>query len=188
MAKSQPAPPANFKVKTATEIAVEKEEEFKKSNPQLALWMGVKKMLTAPDGAQYFESQMKGRRFRRSRASVLSAKPAVRSKEIVVGVADPNTPEITLKLDAPLKGKPEIGEEIEFEGVPSAFSRRPLHGDVRRGDGQDQGPDGKARGSGRRCRERAAQAPRKRKASRVCYNKEVKLSARANVRAESRFL
>jgi hypothetical protein len=31
-----------------------------------------------------------------------------------------------LKLDAPLKGKPEIGEEIEFEGVPSAFQPDPF--------------------------------------------------------------
>jgi tetratricopeptide (TPR) repeat protein len=126
MAKSQPAPPANFKVKTANEIAVEKEEEFKKSNPQLALWMGVKKMLTAPDGAQYFESQMKGTAVPPLKGKLIAAKPAVRSKELVVGVADPNTPEITLKLDTPLKGKPEIGEEIEFEGVPSAFQPDPF--------------------------------------------------------------
>jgi tetratricopeptide (TPR) repeat protein len=126
MAKSQPAPPPNFKIKTANEIAVEKEEEFKKSNPQLALWMGVKKMLTAPDGAQYFESQMKGTAVPPLKGKVISAKPAVRSKELVVGVADPNTPEITLKLDTPLKGKPEIGEEIEFEGVPSAFQPDPF--------------------------------------------------------------
>src|SRR5204863_8809761 len=60
------------------------------------------------------------------KGKVISAKPAVRSKEIVVGVADQNTPEITLKLDTPLKGKPEIGEEIEFEGVPSAFQPDPF--------------------------------------------------------------
>jgi Tfp pilus assembly protein PilF len=126
MAKSSPAPPPNFKVKTANEIAVEKEEEFKKSNPQLALWMGVKKMLTAEGGAQYFESQMKGAAVPALKGTVISAKPAVRSKEIVVGVADKNTPEITLKLDAPLKGKPEIGEEIEFEGIPSAFQPDPF--------------------------------------------------------------
>ncbi len=126
MAKSQPMPAADFKIKTANEIAVEKEEEFKKSNPQLALWMGVKKQLTAADGAQYFESQMKGTAVPPLKGKVISAKPAVRSKEIVVGVADPNTPEITLKLDTPLKGKPELGEEIEFEGVPSAFTPDPF--------------------------------------------------------------
>jgi tetratricopeptide (TPR) repeat protein len=126
MAKSAPAPPANFKVKTANEIAVEKEEEFKKSNPQLALWMGVKKMLVDANGAQYFETQMKGAAVPALKGTLLSAKPATRSKELVVGVADKNTPEITLKLDTALKGKPELGQEIEFEGVPSAFTPDPF--------------------------------------------------------------
>jgi len=126
LAKSQPAPPPNFKIKTANEIAIEKEEEFKKTNPQLALWMGVKKMLTADGGTQYFESQMKGAAVPALKGTVISAKPAVRSKELVLGLADKNTPEVTLKLDKPLTGKPEIGEEIEFEGVPTAFTPDPF--------------------------------------------------------------
>jgi tetratricopeptide (TPR) repeat protein len=126
MAKSQAAPPPDFKIKTANEIAVEKEEEFKKTNPELALWMGVKKMLTGPEGKQYFDSQMKGAAVPALKGKLISAKPAVHSKELVVGVADPNTPEVTLKLDTPLKGKPEIGDEFEFEGVPTAFDPDPF--------------------------------------------------------------
>jgi tetratricopeptide (TPR) repeat protein len=126
LAKSQPTPPPDFKVKTAQEIAIEKEEEFKKTNPQLALWMGVKKQLTAPDGTQYFEGQMKGTLVQGLKGTIISAKPAVRSKELIVGVADPNTPEVTLKLDAPLTGKPDLGEQIEFEGVPTAFTPDPF--------------------------------------------------------------
>ena len=126
LAKAQPLPPDGFKIKTGNEIAAEKEEEFKKTNPQLALWMGVKKALMAPDGAEYFEKQMKGAAVPPLKGKVISANPPVRSKEIVVGVADPNIPEITLKLDAPLKGKPELGEEIEFEGIPSAFTADPF--------------------------------------------------------------
>lgn len=126
LAKSNAMPPADFKIKTAQEIAVEKEEEFKKTNPQLALWMGVKKQLTAPDGAQYFEGSMKGTLVQGLKGKVISAKPAVRSKELILGLADPNTPEVTLKLDAPLSGKPELGEEIEFEGVPTAFTPDPF--------------------------------------------------------------
>src|SRR5581483_10123056 len=38
-ALSSPFPPADFKLKTAAEIATEKEEEFRTKNPQLALWM-----------------------------------------------------------------------------------------------------------------------------------------------------
>jgi tetratricopeptide (TPR) repeat protein len=126
LAKSQPAPPPNFKIKTANEIAIEKEEEFKKSNPQLALWMGVKKMLTTEGGVQYFDTQMKGAAVPALKGTVIAAKPPVRSKELILGLADKNTPEVTLKLDQPLKGKPEIGEEIEFEGVPTAFTPDPF--------------------------------------------------------------
>ena len=34
-------------------------------------------------------------------------------------------PEITLKLDAPLTGKPEPGQ-IEWDGVPRTFNREPF--------------------------------------------------------------
>jgi len=34
--------------------------------------------------------------------------------------------EVTLKLDAALTGKPEAGTEVQFKGVPSAFSKEPF--------------------------------------------------------------
>jgi tetratricopeptide (TPR) repeat protein len=136
LAKSQPLPPADFKIKTATEIATEKEEEFKKSNPQLAMWMSLKKELTGPNGQQFFDT-MKGAEVpggakigdiavTEFKGTILSAKPPVRSKELVVAIADAQTPEVTLKLDAPLTGKPEIGSEVEFDGIPSAFAADPF--------------------------------------------------------------
>jgi len=33
---------------------------------------------------------------------------------------------VTLKLDAGVSGKPETGTEIQWEGVPSAFSKEPF--------------------------------------------------------------
>ena len=41
-AKASALPPADFKIKTADEIAAEKDAEFKKNNPGLALWKGIK--------------------------------------------------------------------------------------------------------------------------------------------------
>ena len=38
-------PPPDFKLASATEVAQEKEAQFEKSNPQLALWMKVKGQL-----------------------------------------------------------------------------------------------------------------------------------------------
>ena len=56
----------------------------------------------------------------------MDAKPACRSKELLVAISDAKNPEVTLKLDAPLTGKPETGTPIEWEGVPSAFSKEPF--------------------------------------------------------------
>jgi len=61
---------------------------------------------------------------------VIEGKPACRSKELLVAVPVPGqtgapTAEITLKLDAALTGKPEAGE-IQWEGVPSAFTQTPF--------------------------------------------------------------
>jgi tetratricopeptide (TPR) repeat protein len=125
-ARSQPFPPEGFKIKTATEIAIEKEEEFKRTNPQLALWMGVKKELTGPNGEKYFETGVKGSAFPKQKGILIEAKPAVRPRELVLGVADPTVPEVTLKLDSPLTGKPELGSEIEFEGIPQTFTQDPF--------------------------------------------------------------
>lgn len=126
LAKAQAFPPQDFKIKSATEIAIEKEEEFKKSNPQLALWMGIKKELTGPGGESYFESSVKGAAVPKLKGKVISEKPAVRPKELVLALADPTTPEVTLKLDEPIAGKVEIGSDLEFEGVPSAFTKDPF--------------------------------------------------------------
>ena len=64
------------------------------------------------------------------RGVITEARPACRSKELLVAVPTPDqtgtpTPEITLKLDTPLTGKPVLGD-IEFDGVPRAFTRDPF--------------------------------------------------------------
>jgi tetratricopeptide (TPR) repeat protein len=135
MAKANAFPPPDFKIKTATEIAIEKEEEFKKTNPQLALWMSLKKELTGDNGEAFFASNMKDANVpggagdppvRKFKATLIEARPAVKSKELVVGLADSKVPEVTLKLETPLAGKPEVGGPIEFEGVPVAFTKDPF--------------------------------------------------------------
>ena len=35
-------------------------------------------------------------------------------------------PEITLKLDKPLTGKPVVGTEIKWDGQPAAFTKEPF--------------------------------------------------------------
>ncbi len=124
--KQSPVPPAGYSLKTASEIAAEKEAQFEQSNPQLALWMKIKGALADANGEQYFESQLKNAGVPQLKGTVVEGKPACRSKELLIAVGGNGPAEIALKLDKPLTGKPENGVEIQWEGVPSAFTASPF--------------------------------------------------------------
>ena len=126
MAKATPFAPDGFHIRTKAEVAVAKDTEFKKEHPELALWLGIKENLAGDQGEQYFESSVKGSAVPKLKGTLISAKPALNSKELVLALSDATTPEVTLKLDAALAGRPKVGEVIEFEGVPSAFSKSPF--------------------------------------------------------------
>ncbi len=134
--KASSMPPAGFTIETASAAAARKQKEFAEKEPQLALWMGIKGQLADTGGQQYFEGQLKdadvtGPNGTKALKGVLvEAKPACRSKELLVAIPEPGqtskTPEVTLRLDAPLSGKPTVGETIEWDGVPKAFSKEPF--------------------------------------------------------------
>jgi tetratricopeptide (TPR) repeat protein len=133
LAKANPTPPADFKIKTAAEIAAEKEEELNKTNPKLALWLKIKGQLLSPEGQKYFDSSMKGAAVPKLKGWLISAKPAVKSKELMVSMEGKDqAANVTLKLvgtdgttAAPLTGKPDVGTEIEFEGIGDSFTKDP---------------------------------------------------------------
>jgi tetratricopeptide (TPR) repeat protein len=128
-AKASPLPPPNFTIESATKAADRKQKEFESKYPQLAMWLGIKSQLAGAGGPQYFESSLKNAAVPKLKGMVVEGKPSCRSKELLVSVPEPNqqnaAPVITLKLDAPLTGKPEAGE-IQWEGVPSAFAADPF--------------------------------------------------------------
>ncbi len=134
-AKTEALPPAGFNIKTAVEIAEEKEKEFRESNPMMALWMSIKKELAAPNGEQYFNDTVKDAHLpggamnvQKFKGWVISHKPAKNPTEIVLGIADQSTPEVTLKMEKPLYlGAAEPGTVLEFQGVASAFTRDPFN-------------------------------------------------------------
>lgn len=131
LAAKSPLPPAGFHIKSITEIADEKQAEFEKSNPQLALWMKIKGALADTNGEPYFASNLQGTEVPQLRGVLVEAKPACRPKELLVAVPLPDAhqplePEITLKLDKPLTGKPEPNTEIHWIGAPVAFSKTPF--------------------------------------------------------------
>jgi hypothetical protein len=132
LAKAQSLPPDGFHIKSIDEVAADKEEALKQSNPQLALWLNLKKVLAADGGAQYFDTNMKGtlvpggaEGIQDFRGTVLSATPPFHPKQLVVAISDPATPEATLKLDTPLTAAPEIGSPIQFEGIAESFTPQP---------------------------------------------------------------
>lgn len=126
MARANPMPPADLKIKSKHEIEAENAEKFAKDNPQLALWKTVKDKLMAADGQQYFDGELKGSAVPKLRGTIISTKPALRPKEVVLGIEKPDAPEVTLVLAAAMPGKADPGTAIEFEGVPSEFTKEPF--------------------------------------------------------------
>ena len=127
-AKATPIPPADFKILTADEIKAGDADAFAKANPEIARWQGIKQQLTG-QGAAFFDT-MKGAEIPTLLATVADAKPACRSKELVLYVPAPDNAqkanEITLKLETPLTGKPEIGSNVKFEAVADTFTAAPF--------------------------------------------------------------
>jgi hypothetical protein len=129
--KESPQPPADFKIRTATEIAEAIRQEFEKDNPQLALWMKIKGALSDNSDEQYFERELKETAVPQLKGTLMEAMPECRPKELLVAVPLPEAQqspqiEIRLKLDKPLAGKPDLKTEFQWEGVPSAFTREPF--------------------------------------------------------------
>lgn len=124
-----PVPPVGFTMRSASQIAADKEAQFEQSNPQLALWLKIKAALADAGGEQYFESQLKNSAVPQLKGTLVEARPACRSRELRVAVTAPGQPavaEIAIKLDRPLTGKPELGTELRWEGVPTAFTQSPF--------------------------------------------------------------
>ena len=134
-AKTNPVPPEGFRIKSSYEIAAEKEEEFKKTNPRLAFWMSIKKELAGPNGQQYFDNGVKDAMLPPEnlenvptlKGKVISMKPATRPKEVVLGISDAENAEVTLKFETPLPGKADPGTEIEFKGRAESFTPDPFN-------------------------------------------------------------
>jgi hypothetical protein len=130
-ASKSPLPPAGFKIKSVTEIADEKQAEFEKSNPQLALWMRIKGALADTNGEQYFASNLQGTQVPQLRGVLVEARPSCRPKELLVAIPLPDArqpiqAEVLLKLDKPLSGKPEANAEFHWIGAPTAFTKTPF--------------------------------------------------------------
>jgi len=129
LAKTTPFPPADFSVVSIADIKYQQaqdEQKKREANPALTAWTDTKSMLLGDNGPAYFESMVKDTLFIREKGKIVSMTPANRPKEIVLGVEKGDVGDATLKFEAAWPGKMEVGEELEFEGVPQTFSKDPF--------------------------------------------------------------
>jgi len=116
--------------------AQRKEEEFKKTNPQLALWMGIKAQLADTNGEKYFDEQLKGSGVPKLKGVVIDAS-RVPLQRAAGGYPEPDQrglrsgdhPEAGQRRKAGCpdrKARHGVTVEIQWEGVPSAFTKEPF--------------------------------------------------------------
>ena len=129
-ASSSALPPAGFTIESINDIEKKKfanEEDFNKAHPDIALWRSLKNELTGAEGQAYFEKNLKGAEVPGGAGSVNKFKGKVVSaagKDVVVAV-DNAAGDATLRFEAALRGKVEVGTDVEFNGVPESFTKEP---------------------------------------------------------------
>jgi hypothetical protein len=124
-------PPDGFTIKSRAELLAEKEAEFESRNPEVAMWMKIKAALQAANGEDYFTSGLKDSELPKLTGVVISAKPACKPTHLNLAVRTPENlspqqPEVILKLEKPLAGKPDPDAEIKWSGVAKSFVKEPL--------------------------------------------------------------
>ncbi len=131
MAVQSTLPPSGFVIKSAAEIDRSNQLDFESKHPQLALWTKIQSALAAGDGERYFESELKDSAVPLLQGIVVDAKPECRPTELRIAMASAKDAqnarvEVVLKFEKALTGKPEIGSELRWTGVATAFSKEPF--------------------------------------------------------------
>lgn len=129
-AAASSALPNGFVIPSTVDVAklgAANEEEWRKAHPMEASWRDVKAILTGDGGQAKFDSDIKDSALPKFKGKIVSMTPAVRPKTIVLSV-DPEkdgAQDCTITFAAPLAGKMEAGEELEFEGIAKSFVKDP---------------------------------------------------------------
>ncbi len=125
-ALKEPFPADGWKILSSYEQDDKDMEELKKTDEMMYNWVQVKRGLTGPQSSTYWEGMKDSAIATKFKGKVISSNPPVKTKEVVIGIRDPNNPEVKLVLDAPV-GKVEPGTEVEFEGgVAKEFTADPF--------------------------------------------------------------
>ncbi len=105
-----------------------------RKDPEQQLWSSVKKELVSQNGFQYFRENILDARLPWMRGTILSADD--NPQTIVVAMSDKTSPEVTLQIvehappnewrPASLHAHVEAGDEIEFMGIGTDFTKEPF--------------------------------------------------------------
>jgi tetratricopeptide (TPR) repeat protein len=134
VAKASALPPKDFKIESFIDIKNREAKELWEKNPQLAFWRDLKTALTDEATASTYWEAMKGTavpgdskpEVKKLKGKVISLRPPLRPKEIVLGIESADTPEVTLRLEQPYPNRAEVGTELEFSGVAADLVRDPF--------------------------------------------------------------
>jgi hypothetical protein len=119
-------PPPDFRVETAAAVAARRaDEELNRTNPQLAAWIRIRRQLESPDGDKYL-ADLRAAPLPRLKGVVIRAQPESKPAEIVLGLSQPLTEEVVLRVSTPFPNAAPPGTELEFEGTVDSFGKQPF--------------------------------------------------------------
>ena len=100
-------------------------------NAARALWRTLKNQLTAANGEEYFRMMLENADVPVLIGTLLSATPTDRPGQLVLNLSGGGTPEATVifkdgRQDGHLNGPLAPGSQIQFRGIPVAFTREPF--------------------------------------------------------------
>jgi hypothetical protein len=133
-AKTNALPPGSFEVKNVIQLATEKaaaDAAAAAANPAGALWKTIKDGLTGDSASTFWDSVNDtllpggANGVNTFKVKIVSMKPEMRPKELVVGFENTTTGDITIKLEEALPGKMDVGSELEIKGTAKAYAKDP---------------------------------------------------------------
>jgi hypothetical protein len=120
------APPQDFQIETAAAVAARKaDEELTRTNPQLAAWVHIRRGLESSDGEKYL-TDLRNAPLPKLKGTVIRVQPEDKPSEIVLGMSQPLTEEVVLRLATPFPNAAPPGTELEFEGAVESFTKAPF--------------------------------------------------------------
>ena len=122
-------PPANFTIESGAVIAQRKaDQEFEKAEPERFYWKKLRGQLESAEGDSYFNDSVKGTRLPRLKGWLVRGEPALKPKQLVIGISDANAEEVVLKLTSAFPAAGEPGSILFFEGaMAESFSKNPFN-------------------------------------------------------------